>query len=389
MQKTLLLCILYSMRAGHLFSAEPSSPGELLQKVAERYKKLQSYEIHADEQITMSQLGQSRSLGEKLFLAVGKDGMFRVEQNTGDRVEMRVSDGKISWKALPKQKLWSKMEVAQIADADGDDETTEDSAPQDLFSLTQQTLVTRYTAVGRYAAVATLEKSEKVKFNGNKVECYVVRIPTNASNTRVYIAKDAMLVLRQVERQSLKNGAMAEINIDFKQISEGMPAAELFEFQPASGSREVADVSLPSEANASWVGRKAADFTLKTVDGAPVHLADLKGKVVLLDFWATWCPPCRHELPTIEALSRKYSGRNVVVFGVNDEEMRTVKNFLAKNHPDLATLHDPDRKVHKLYGCRAIPTVLVIDTGGKVVAHFVGERPEGELVAALKQAGMN
>ncbi len=139
----------------------------------------------------------------------------------------------------------------------------------------------------------------------------------------------------------------------------------------------------------SWAGRQAADFSLKTVDRAPVHLADLRGKIVLLDFWATWCPPCRHELPTIEALSRKYKDRNVVVFGVNDEEVQTAKRFLDKNHPDLATLHDAQGKVHRLYGCYSIPTVLIIDAAGKVVAHFVGERPESDLVAALKQAGMN
>ncbi|MBV9613695.1 MAG: TlpA family protein disulfide reductase [Acidobacteriaceae bacterium] len=387
MRKVLLVFVLAIPLANHVVGAEISSARELLHNVAERYKNLHSYEIHADEQIMMSRLGQSRGLDEKLLLAVGKEGQFRVEQDTGDELEIRVSDGKITWKALPKHKLWSKMEVAQIAGMDTD-EDTDDAVPQDLFARTQQDLVTRYTNLQRYAAAATLEKNDKVKLGGNKVECFVISIPTSTSSIRLYIAKDSLLILRHVEKRRMENGMLAEVHIELKQISEGAPGSDLFEFQPSEGSREVADVSLPSESNASWVGRKAADFTLKTVDGATVHLADLRGKVVLLDFWATWCPPCRAELPRIEAISRKYGDRNVVILGVNDEDLRTVKGFL-KSHSDLTTLHDGDRKVHKLYGCRAIPTVLVLDPEGKVVAHFVGGRSESELLAALKQAGMN
>lgn len=370
-------------------AADLAGPGDVLQKVAERYKKLETYQINAEQEITILRNGQMASIQEKILLAVGKQGMFRVEQSSGDTVEVRVSDGKTTWKALPKQKLWSKSEVAQMLDLEGDDDTPEDSAAEDLFTQTQHSLVTRYTALPRYANMATLEKSDRVKINGDKVECYVVRISTNSSTSRLYIAKDSFLVLRHSEVQTPKNGTQAKISTDCKRITDEIPAADLFKFQPVNGSKEVADISLPSERNVSWAGRQAADFTLKTVDGSPVHLADLRGKIVLLDFWATWCPPCRHELPTIEALSRKYKDRNVLVFGINDEEVQTAKRFLEKNHPDLATLHDGQGKVHKLYGCYSIPTVLIIDPAGKVVAHFVGERTEGDLVAALKQAGLN
>lgn len=368
-------------------AAETAAPKDLLEKVAERYKHLTEYEIHVDEQINIVRNGQSGGMEEKILLAVGKDGMFRVEQSTNGDVELRVSDGKIVWKALPKQKLWSKSESSQIVERESYADEASESMALDLFSQKQRSFVTRYTGLARYADIASVDKTEKLKFNGSKVECYVVTIPTRVSKNRLYVAKDSFFVVRHVEIQPTPAG-QTEIKIDYG-IAEGARSPDLFEFQPPNGSKEVADVSLPSERNMSLVGRQAADFTLKTVDGSPVRLADLRGKIVLLDFWATWCPPCRHELPTIEALSRKYKDRNVLVFGINDEEVKTAKHFLEQHYPDLATLHDGDGKVHRLYGCFSIPTVLVIDGTGKIVAHFVGERPENELVAALKQAGMN
>lgn len=374
--------------AGSALAADPVSPGEILQKAASRYEKLRTYEIDADEQMAITRAGQMGSQEEKVLLAVGKQGMFRVERNSGGAVEIRVSDGSITWKALPKQKIWSKSEVAQMMDLDSDDAEPDESTSQDLFTETQRLFVARYGGLARYANAAVFEKTEKLKFNGQKVECYVVRISTNGSANRLYIAKDSFFVLRHAEVETSRDGAQIQVTIDYKKISDEMPSAELFEFQPPNGSKEVADVSLPSERNVSWVGRQAADFTLKTVDGSPVHLADLKGRVILLDFWATWCPPCRHELPTIEAISRKYKDKNVLVFGINDEDVQTAKRFLEKSDPDLATLHDAQGKIHKLYGCYSIPTVLIIDPAGKVVAHFIGERPENELVAALKEAGM-
>lgn len=270
-----------------------------------------------------------------------------------------------------------------------EDEPGDQAMAQDLFTQTQRSLVARYTGLARYAPVAALDKNEKLKFNGGKVECYVIRIPGKASASRLYIDHDSFFVVRHVEVSAPNNGAQIQITTNYKQIREGAPDAGVFEYQPESGSREVADVSLPSERNVSLVGQRAGDFTLKTVDGTPVHLADLKGKVVLLDFWASWCPPCRHELPTIEALSRKYKDRNVLVYGINDEELKTAQHFLEKNHPDLETLHDNGGKVHRLYGCYSIPTVVVIDPSGTIVAHFVGERSEHDLTAALKQAGAN
>ncbi|MBV9763486.1 MAG: TlpA family protein disulfide reductase [Acidobacteriaceae bacterium] len=384
--RPITLCLFAAIFAG---AAYPVTSADILSKVAQRYKSLTSYQIEAEEQLNMMRGGRPFAGQHKISLAVGPNGMFRVEENNGRDLEIRVSDGKLTWKALPKQKIWSKQEIAEMPDDDPDGQDAEPSMAQDLFSEYQRLFVARYTGFARYPDAVLENKTEKIKFDGDKVDCYVIRIVTKGSTNRLFIARDSFFVLRHIESQILTNGAQAETVMDYKTISEGVPGPKLFEFQPGNGSREVADVSLPSERNIGLVGQLAADFTLNTLDGSPVRLSSLRGKIVLLDFWASWCMPCRHELPAIEAISRKYKDRNVVVFGVNDEDAGTAKHFLDKYHPDLATLHDGDKKVHKLYGCRAIPTVLVIDPQGRIAAHFVGSREETELIAALKGAGMN
>jgi peroxiredoxin/outer membrane lipoprotein-sorting protein len=369
-------------------SAPDMTAAAVLQKTSERYKNLRTYDIQAETQISVAYRSGVANASESVRLAVGTNGAFRVERHGNGESEVIVSDGKITWRALPDKKIWSKQEVAQITDVDDEsDDEPSSFAAQDLFSQTQRSLVSRYVGLNRYANAVELEKPEKVKINGAKVPCYVIRLAIKGSNHKLFITADTFLVARHVEIES-KNTGEVQFSTEYKSISLDTPAPDLFEFQPSSGSKEVATILLPSEHNMSLVGKTAIDFTLKSLDGTPVHLADLRGKVVLLDFWATWCPPCRHELPTIESISKKYSDRNVVVFGVNDEETSTARRFLEKNHPDLQTLHDGGGKVHRTYGCHAIPTVLIINPEGTIVAHFVGERSQTELLAALKDAGM-
>ena len=140
---------------------------------------------------------------------------------------------------------------------------------------------------------------------------------------------------------------------------------------------------LPGEEHMMLTGTRAASFALKTLEGEPVALEQTRGKVVVLDFWATWCPPCREELPYIEKLREEFSGQ-VQFYGVNNEDSGTVKNFLKSHKYELPVLMDAKRQVDRQYGISAIPTMFIIDKQGVIRQHFIGSRSEAKLRQAIQ-----
>ncbi|MGE7604843.1 TlpA disulfide reductase family protein [Peribacillus sp. NPDC097675] len=114
------------------------------------------------------------------------------------------------------------------------------------------------------------------------------------------------------------------------------------------------------------IGAKAPDFTLETLDGKQVNLSDYKGKKVLLNFWATWCPPCKKEMPDMEKYSKK-SGEDVVILGVNIDPENDVQAFVDENGITFTIPLDSQsakRPVNELYKVMAIPTTYFIDSEG-------------------------
>jgi peroxiredoxin len=131
-----------------------------------------------------------------------------------------------------------------------------------------------------------------------------------------------------------------------------------------------------------------ASFTLTSMDGKTYSLESLRGKVVLLNFWATWCPPCRKEMPDMEALYRRFEKKGLVVLAVSDEERETVAGFLAKQKYTFPVLLDPGRKVNDAFGVEGIPKSFIFDAEGKLVAQAIDMRTERQFLDLLKEAGL-
>ncbi|MFC4767313.1 thiol-disulfide oxidoreductase ResA [Effusibacillus consociatus] len=126
-----------------------------------------------------------------------------------------------------------------------------------------------------------------------------------------------------------------------------------------------------SETKGVSVGQAAPDFTLTDLNGKAVSLSDLKGKVVLLNFWGTWCEPCRKEMPALQAAYEKYKDKGLVILGVNIGESKvSAKGFTDRYGVTFPNVLDTDRKVTlDSYKVKPIPTSFFIDRQG-IVRHF-------------------
>ncbi|HXP46660.1 MAG TPA: TlpA disulfide reductase family protein [Terriglobales bacterium] len=119
------------------------------------------------------------------------------------------------------------------------------------------------------------------------------------------------------------------------------------------------------------VGNPAPDFTVQDAD-RKVTLHDLRGKVVVLNFWATWCPPCVEEMPSLVRMQSNLKDRVVVLAVSVDDDERSYRTFLKKNNVDLLTVRDPQQKSNELYGTFKFPETYIIDRQGVVQRKFIG-----------------
>ena len=364
-----------------LAQADNLTPEAICGKVSETYKHLKLYRFTA--QLTTDYTIHGTSLGGETHyaLAMIKPDKVRLTKKERDRELIIVSDGETTWKYVPVTKQYTKESVATIED----EEQVEQPSRGEIDPLTeaQNKLVNRYTALIRYAPLAVLSKDDRLKIDGDKFDCYVLQIRLPQGTQELWVDKTRFLVLRHVETaKGERNGVpiTVKVTLNFKQADIAtVPGNDLFAFTPPEKSVEVQTLNLPGE-RPNLTGRVAQDFTLKTLDGAKISLSELRGKVVLLDFWATWCPPCRKEMPSIEKLHQEYKDKGLVVLAINDEDSGTVKGF--------PVLMDVKREVHRMYGARSIPTVIVIDPDGVIKAHYIGGRSEEELLAAVRTAGL-
>lgn len=134
--------------------------------------------------------------------------------------------------------------------------------------------------------------------------------------------------------------------------------------------------------------REQADFTLTDLQGKNWQLKSLQGKVVLVNFWATWCPPCRKEMPDLEALYQRYSEQGLVILAISDEGRDKVASFIADYKITYPVLLDADRKVSELFEVDGLPKSLVYDRDGKLVAQSIDMRTRGQFLEMLRRAGL-
>ncbi len=142
---------------------------------------------------------------------------------------------------------------------------------------------------------------------------------------------------------------------------------------PGPAPQASAPSSIPSPNEGIQVGNVAPDFQLPNLDYEPISLNELRGKPVVLNFWASWCPPCKDEMPYLQEIHEEYSGSGLVLLAINlGESLSTVENFLQSNDYSFPVLLDTRGVVAQQYRVINIPTTYFIDGDGIIQEKRIG-----------------
>lgn len=388
-------------------SAFSQSADNLLERVASRYRTLKSYYFEGVVKMRMQAAGFNQEFESPGVLALQKADSassqktyFKARIAGNDMLE--VSDGSKTWNYLGSIKQYTEEETAPRGTGLGTESDADENAPA----------ATGNFDIGRYEHLPQKVKNPKLLrvgsvFFGKETKkitpCYVVQVEemtegeppgTTILPSLLYIDTARLLVLSEEHQAVMKqfgqfDSASMDWNLELTvaRLDEKLPDS-LFSFQPPAGARRVKEFEVPGYKRANLKGKKAADFTLRNVEGEEFSLKGVKGKTVLLDFWASWCTPCRKEMPHLEKLHQEFKDKGLVVLGVNVESREAASNFMSKNGFHFPTVVDPDGSVQQLYKVEAFPTLFVIGRDGKIKAHFVGAAADEDLRRALADAGV-
>jgi peroxiredoxin/outer membrane lipoprotein-sorting protein len=400
MVATVIVFVLSSLICRGSLQSE-DEPRRLLEKVSETYKNMKSYYLESLMAMEIRIGGRQQKVEIQTVIAGIKPDKMRVEFKTPLMDMLTVCDGQTTWVVRPRLKEYAKKAAVALIPSLGGDINANTLDFGLLAASIAKYISSRYEHIAKRVTWAKIVRTEEVEVEGKSIDCYVVEVayePSTESSDierkslpqTFWIDKARYIVLRDI---SIAKTDLPAFQIEQRstltvaKMNEPLPD-NLFVFVPPEGAREVDQLNLLGAGNSDLRGTQAVEFTLKDLNGSVFTLKNMAGKVVLLDFWATWCGPCRAELPLIEKLYREFKDKGLVVLGINSEPPETVRDFIGKNKYTFPTLVDTAGEVARRYLVEAIPTVIVIDKGGTITTHYLGLRSEDDLRNALKKAGL-
>ena len=252
--------------------------------------------------------------------------------------------------------------------------------------------------------------SEILKVGADRIPCWVVQtiydvIDLPGEGLSIHDAVQSTWIKSKVHHVNLQTTFHAKLNLpkvaeprghdaihaDHVASLQHRPARRpVHPFTPPEGAKETGDWTLPGIDKPDVIGKRAPELKTKSIEGADFDLRELRGQVVLLDFWTTWCGPCKREFPVLQKLHDEFREAGLSVVGINVDDDQSTLGEVVKSiglpYPviPLASSHD----LVTLLAINAFPTVVLIDREGKVVSYEVGARGEAALREDLAKLGI-
>jgi thiol-disulfide isomerase/thioredoxin len=315
----------------------------------------------------------------------------RVETTSQPAGTMIVSDGQYTWTYIAPSNRYTKKAAIDW--------------PQS--SLASMGLGSASDVEKMFKEVKTVGE-EALEVDGKKIDCWVVelkldRLPfpqqpgIDLSNfvERCWIAKDQKICFKLTVSGIMSGGQIPAptrlqetVTLHSVKLNVDLPES-LFRFTPPGGATEVEKLSSSPDTKPELVGKPAPALRVQSLDGKAYDLSQLKGKVVLLHFWTTWCEPCRAEMTELDKLQKEHSADGFVLLGVDVGEGRgIVEKYLKSSgvtHP-IAVANDAN--LFSAYQVRAFPTHVLIGRDGVVVDYQIGNEGPAALRSLLAKAGL-
>jgi tetratricopeptide (TPR) repeat protein/thiol-disulfide isomerase/thioredoxin/outer membrane lipoprotein-sorting protein len=369
--------------AGFVFAAPSEDPQEIIKRAGGAYEQFKTCQIVASSTNLMTGDEWETTVKSKLRISLEKPGKLRVESR-GVMTQFLVSNGVDTWTYFAGMKEYTKRPASASVQGDLGSNPWASGLlirgnPKDAKLIGEQEMVIEGAPRRCHVIQADGEHGERFKYWIDEKNYLVLRTEMTSASTPAMPGVPPMRMTQNTVVESLK-------------IGEGI-ADDVFTFTPPSDAKLVAQFgvangAIPSNQGSQYIGKSAADFTLRDLSDKPVRLSDLRGKVVVLDFWATWCGPCREEMPDLEELQK--ANKDIVVLGVDVGEDETqVKKFVSDNHITFPILLAGQDRMIEDYGAHGYPTTVVIDKSGAIRSYTVGYATGGDsnLRVAIKRAG--
>jgi cytochrome c biogenesis protein CcmG/thiol:disulfide interchange protein DsbE len=357
---------------------------QVLDEAAAAYAKLKSLELAGTVSVELKVEGETPETHSVQFTSTfAAPNKFRHESK--DDVLMGSTGAKI-------YTFQSDKNAYTLADAPKDRVPAGD-LPHDLASVLGSQNPSLLLAICKSACDELMDDVlEAAKIDDTKVgdlSCPTLKFNQNdksvvlaAFDPQTHLLRQTTTDLTQPLKKRRPDLVSAMLTTQYTQVKVDEPSKdELFAWSPPAGATD-ADAAaaahpLDTVAASALEGKAAPAFKLPGLDGKTVALASLKGHVVILDFWATWCGPCRASLPHLDKLYQAEKANGVEVFALDQQEdQKDVEEFVKQTKLTVPALLDRDGKVGAAYGVEGIPQTVVIGKDGKVLKVFVGFGPD-------------